>query len=236
MGVTPPPRQEASSAASARGGAWREAAGFALAGGGGSGPEPLSELECLERASALLQQANALAYEFSEAEESAHRLVSASLEAASADPPGRADPRKAAAFKAADDLTLVAQRKALERIRKVLALRKQVCELARGSGGGGGSSRAPGPPRAPSPGASADWRRRAPWGAPRVASAPGPADRPPEGEPLKPGRPMERPAPVPLFGGLGPQASVWQGVPPPVDGGGLACAAPSWAPQTPRKL
>lgn len=218
-----------------------------LCGGGGgrevviSGLELLSEIECLERAAALLQRANAVACEFNQAAESAHLLVSAGLEAASADPPGRADTRKAAAFEAADDLILMAQRKALERMRKVLALRKQVCELARDSRAGGSSPRPRGPPRvpsspgAPSPGVSDLWRG-CPWSAPLAASRPGPASLPPEGEPLAPARPIECPAPVPLFGGFGPQASVWQGVPPPVDGSGLACSVPSWAPQTPRKL
>ncbi len=228
-----PPSHEASSVASGGGGARREVAI--------SGPELLSELECLERAAALLQRANLVACEFNQAAESAHRLVSAGLEAASADPPGRADPRKTAAFEAADDLILMAQRKALERMRKVLALRKQVCELARDSRGGGSSPRprdplrVPSSPGAPSPSFSDPWRGCS-WSAPLAASRPGPASLPPEGEPLASARPIECPAPVPLFGGIGPQMSVWQGVPPPVDGSGLACAAPSWAPQTPRKL
>ena len=167
--------------------------------------EGLGEIECLERAARLLRRANDAASELERGIDAAHGQVSACVESLTPDPPGCADPLKAAALEAAEDLVHTSQRKALERMRKVLALRKQLCNLARDTAAGG------------VPGGSPPC-----WG----------CAMDPHG---LPGSGLPRASPVPLFGGIGPGVPVWSGAPPPVDGGGQSPRHPSWAPVTPRK-
>merc|ERR1712147_86545 len=145
--------------------------------------EGLGEIECLERAARLLRRANDAASELERGIDAAHGQVSACVESLTPDPPGCADP-----LKAAEDLVHTSQRKALERMRKVLALRKQLCNLARDTAAGG------------VPGGSPPC-----WG----------CAMDPHG---LPGSGLPRASPVPLFGGIGPGVPGWSGAPRPVDG------------------